>query len=493
MQAVEKLFGSNFRVSVLVGRNGAGKSRLLRKAMVRRSDFNDGSPALLRHIPAERGGTLSPDFETSADFHRGYVHGTEYAREGHQEKFRHRAFEELLAAERVILRSAVAGQELFNLHGAPVDLFKVISGFLEFIEVAPSERLAGTFRIVDRLSGDEIEAKGISSGEAEVISLVSSIFHFALAVYVDNQEGVLLLDEPDANLHPSLQRLLANLIIGLVEAVAGLSVVIATHSVVLLQALSLSPNVGITFVERDSQVFDWAASMPRLQFEPLNRVGSLVLSTFSGHALGRSLRESPLLIVEGPDDCRVWAEVSRRVKGQGVFPVDAGGVSRMNEVEQLASSLLQTIQADLIGYSLRDGDGKEGELEPVGQLKRFRTNCLEVENLMVTDQVLSGFEYNGVTARQRIEEWAEKNPTHEKADLMLQLIKDWQRREQFKLKGLEGILASLLFNGKPWEVAIGMSVGRMTRSDWDEASDHSIRTYLGESATQAIVPHLFVE
>ncbi len=87
--------------------------------------------------------------------------------------------------------------------------------------------LAYNLKLVDKTDGTEISVNDLSSGEKVLMSL-------ALAIYNSKEGGtrpeLLLLDEPDAPLHPQYSRLLIETVVETIVERAGVKVVMTTHS-----------------------------------------------------------------------------------------------------------------------------------------------------------------------------------------------------------------------------------------------------------------------
>jgi predicted ATPase len=102
-------------------------------------------------------------------------------------------------------------------------------------------------RLVDKKKSVDIAVNDLSSGEKVLMSL-------ALAIY-NTQEGgsrpqLLLLDEPDAPLHPHFSKLLIDTIIETIIKKAGVNVVITTHSP---STVAMAPEGSVFEIDRDSK------------------------------------------------------------------------------------------------------------------------------------------------------------------------------------------------------------------------------------------------
>ncbi|WP_221622428.1 AAA family ATPase [Burkholderia cenocepacia] len=103
-------------------------------------------------------------------------------------------------------------------------------------------------RLVDKINNTEISVNDLSSGEKVLMSL-------ALAIY-NTQEGgdrpdLLLLDEPDAPLHPEFSKLLVETLKETIVEKAGVNVIISTHSP---STVAIAPDSCVFEIDRLSKV-----------------------------------------------------------------------------------------------------------------------------------------------------------------------------------------------------------------------------------------------
>lgn len=166
---------------------------------------------------------------------------------------------------------------------------------------------------------------------------------FALAV--DPATDVLLLDEPDAHLHCSLQKQMLETLDGLAAATSK-QIVIATHSTEILreyppdQILELSTSRSPRFLSTESQKIGMLAGLGS-EYSP--RIDAIKA-------------RKRLLLVEGEFDLRVLkvlaATLNRKIPGVWVEWKNTGG---HKERLQLFRALKEEIP-DLVALSLRDRD-----------------------------------------------------------------------------------------------------------------------------------------
>ena len=83
------------------------------------------------------------------------------------------------------------------------------------------------FKLVHKNSGIEISPNDLSTGEKTLMSL-------ALAIYNSNEMGeraeILILDEPDASLHPSMSKIMLEILEEEIVNKYGIPVIVSTHS-----------------------------------------------------------------------------------------------------------------------------------------------------------------------------------------------------------------------------------------------------------------------
>lgn len=102
-------------------------------------------------------------------------------------------------------------------------------------------------RLIDKKNNVDISVNDLSSGEKVLMSL-------ALAIYNTNEGGarpdLLLLDEPDAPLHPQFSKLLIDILIETIVQKTGVNVIITTHSP---STVAMAPDNSVFEIDRDSK------------------------------------------------------------------------------------------------------------------------------------------------------------------------------------------------------------------------------------------------
>lgn len=464
------------RINVLLGRNGAGKSRFLRvldEGLGRNHDYN------VNYISPERAGVFRRDGNILNNMERNprWIHDTR--RRNQAENFKAASANRLRDIETAYLRKL---QDTPNIRTDPdrnfhVDCLDKINRLLTNITIIQH----GSEFSFEGTAGDVVEADQISSGESEAVSLAAEIMYF-FSNLDKSKTNVLLLDEPDVHLHPDLQARLARFVYTLVseldeETRTRLAIVIATHSTPLACAFA---GFDVTSIGTKEFGNDF------VRFERVS--GKLMkVAPFFGHPLSLSLSNDVLLIVEGEDDERVWQQASRSSNGRiKLFPVVATSVDHQTELETFCSGLLRSLYDRPIAYSLRDGDGVSEALPSIGPVKRFRLSCYSIENALLSDECLSALGLTWSTFTGKTREWLASNPGHKDFSLMKMLIESSDRLRNTKIKAVRQLICSMGDSKKPWEVLLGQTIATLNVVG-AAMPEHSMSQYIGESVLNALL------
>lgn len=304
-------------------------------------------------------------------------------------------------------------------------------------------------------TGDIVSSVNVlSSGESEILTLGLDLLTICAIWELENQTPrVLLIDEPDLHLHPDLQQHLASFLTKIEERFET-QVVVATHSTTLLSALGYhgGEKTSVIYLDNSKEV-QKAFSFDKTLQELATCLG--------GHALMGPLFALPLLLVEGDDDYKVWAQAVRHHKLKfAVVPCNG------DEINQYAATLEKIFSAILgeatrrSAFVLRDKDDK-GELthEHSGKyVGHLRLSCREIENLYLTDEVLAVFDLTWDAAKEKIVSRA--NGFGEKAERLKQVAAS--DRKTVDLKGLMEELTDILDQEKKvdWRIRLGQHLGK---------------------------------
>lgn len=453
-------------INVILGKNGCGKSHLL-KAVEQRVRTKC-SPGLVRYISPERAGytVYEPTVEHNISSSPNWM---EQARRNNQsENFKQQSAVLYRRLETMVLREI---EEDRTLPGFDTTVEK-INSLLDRVRIA---RAGSTFKIVERDTGRETDARKISSGESELLSLAIEMLAFRKEC--DNaKQNFLFIDEPDVHLHPDLQHRLAKFILGTFKT-DKVSVFIATHSTALLGALGDHVNSRVAFMRRGDTT---------LNFTGITDAYRNILPIFGAHPLSNVFNEAPILLIEGEDDERIWQQAIRSARGKiRAFPCEVEGLPHMIEYERDADNIMQSVYDNARGYSIRDCDAGPSEIDNLGCIVRMRLGCRSAENLMLADDSLVLIGKTWEDLKSLIVAWLGKNETHPFFEDVKCFADGGFDRRNSNLKEIRNILIGLI-SSKPWEVLVGQAIARLAMHGGPGGGD-SLREYLGNKICEMLL------
>ena len=448
-------------VNVIIGKNGSGKSFLLRQA---EQGFR-GTPnaGLVRYISPERSGILQYEAGVDQAMQQNVSWLDNERRRNQVGNFKPSSMAALRQLELAYLRRR---DTLVDRNTMPTfqETLAKINSMLERVSIKQDDR--GSYSFADK-NGNPISALDISSGESELFSLAIEFLGFRHNI-MNMKENFLLIDEPDIHLYPDLQYKLAKYLLSL--AGPDCRYFIATHSTAFLSALCDGENTSIAFMER---------GIHRLEFMPISNQIRAILPIFGAHPLSNLFAEMPIVLVEGDDDERIWQQVVRSSQGKiRLFPCVVGDKDKLHEFEIETDRILRSLFDSAVGYSIRDQDQTAGSIEDLGRVKRFRLACRSAENLMLTNEVLESAGKNWGDLKRSIDNWINTQDGHIYHEQMKNFQNEGYIRQTSQLKEIRNIINSMLTN-KQWEVFVGQAITKsLTRPH--STDDNSISQYLGE-------------
>lgn len=461
------------KINIILGKNGCGKSTFLRS--MKRGKIPQPDHDLtgkISYLSPERAGELSYSPGVDQSMTNDIEWKNNVRDQNQPTNFREQSVSNYATLELLVGRHYQVEVEAGRTKPVSFSFYvQQINSLLNEIVIQPSGR---SFKVLDKKTGSELAITRISSGEKELITLGIECLVFANELE-NGKNNFLFIDEPDVHLHPDLQVKLMDFIRELVE-LHGFNVVLSTHSTAILGALEGYEHINVCFMTTGDT---------KLKFTPISEVYRKILPVFGAHPLSNIFNEAPLLLVEGEDDVRVWQQAVRTSSGKiNLFPCSCDTVAKMNEYEEDAKSIMKAIYDDAVAYSLRDGDDKIGQtITDDLPVIRFRLNCCEVENLLLTEEVLKRCGVSWEELKLRMETWVSLTPGHKYSKEMDEFIKADFPRRTFKIKNLVNIFLGLLEVNKPWEIVVGQTIGELDFKTAPNFSDEgSIQEFLGEKA-----------
>jgi ABC-type branched-subunit amino acid transport system ATPase component len=464
-------------INVIMGRNGAGKSRFLRDI----EEMTSRSKQLfyVRYVSPERAGSFKRDGNvlTNMSNNPDWLRNSRAVNQA--SNFKAASAMLFREAETLYLRRLASTPEIRMdpMRNFETDRLGKVNQLLTNIELVMGN---ADFEFRSLADGQTIVPDAISSGESEAVALASEILYFFDTID-PAKFNVLLLDEPDVHLHPDLQARLSKLIIAMLDEFADnadiIAVCLSTHSTPLVCSLADSKYVSI-----GTKSFEVDAIELKPISDQLRKV-----APFFGHPLSLSLSEDAALILEGEDDERVWQQAARTSQGRiRVFPVLAGSVDQQGELETFCVDLLSTLYDNPIAFSLRDGDGVSNQ--PLGHrlpLKRYRLDCYAIENALLTDPCLAVMKTTWDGFVEKAAAWIAANPNHADNAMLGQATASIDRLRHTKIKKIRLLICAVLDCRKPWEVVVGQAIGALTKEDL--ANSNMLIDFLGAEMVSDII------
>lgn len=191
------------------------------------------------------------------------------------------------------------------------------------------------------------------------------------ALYDSNPGGMVVIDEPELSLHPSLQRRLFSL---LCEYAQDRQIVVATHSPYFADIRALINGAKLSRVH----LKDGGSTISTVSDPTVQNLAGFLKDRYNPHVLGLNAREAFFLedrvvLVEGQEDVvlyqRVAEQVGVEIEGD-FFGWGVGGAEKMRAIAEL---LRELGFEKVVGLLDGDKENRREELQEAFPLYRFHT------------------------------------------------------------------------------------------------------------------------
>ena len=457
------------RLNFLIGKNGCGKSSLLREleqTLARTPDW------FVKYITPERGGSLIYDANIEQNISQNVAWLNNSRRTNRFEQFRQQSVSQFRNLELFVLREIEKEQRFRDNHSYTFE--SVVDQINTLLPLVSLVRSFSGFEIHDKANDSRIDPQSISSGESEAIALAIEVLVFSRECQT-REKRLLLLDEPDVHLHPDLQARYVRFVEKLARE-KNFRVLIATHSTAIVGSIEDETECQLAFMplRRGAEI----------EFSPFNEIVTSVLPIFGAHPLSNLFNKSPVLLVEGDDDKRIWDQVVRSTKGKlSVYPCAVGSIDKIAEWETWLVQNLPSLYDDPRAFSLRDRDEDEGELEDRRPVIRFRLGCRAAENMILASDTLALAGITWESVADGCQKWLGAYSQHTCYPAMKKFADSGFDRFNADLKEIRNVLLAILGVSKPWEVLVGQAIAAVVSARRGHDGDQSLCTYLGRKAT----------
>ncbi|NVK52807.1 MAG: AAA family ATPase [Flavobacteriaceae bacterium] len=462
-------------INILLGKNGCGKSTLLKKIEEHLIRQNSGEA---NYVTPERGGALMYDSGVEQNITTNEGWERRVKRNNQWGQFKNYSVTQYRQLEILSLREIEKNRELRGNFDFTFDtIIEKINDLLTNVKIVRTPK--GDFEIFLKANNTKVNATEISSGESELISLAIECLKFEKSCDPEKQ-NYLLLDEPDVHLHPDLQ---ANFILFLIELLKTnkFSIIIATHSTAILGALLNYPDSRFAILSNGSST---------AEFKPLSEMYQNILPIFGAHPLSNLFNQSPILLVEGEDDVRVFQQAIRSSNGMlRLYPCSVDGVGHFPEYEASVIEIIKGVYDNASAYSLRDRDEGDENIDDTPPIVRFKTSCRAVENFILSDEVLATLGNSWELLEIEIEKWLKAFADHSKYEVMTAFKDSGYNRKAFDLKEIRNIIIGLTGSSKPWEIAVGQTISKLVTGQIPkDFADNKLCNYLGNKLSNFLRP-----
>lgn len=381
-------------INVLLGRNGCGKSLLLRA-------MRDLLPENSHYIVPERTGDIV--FEAGLIANVSSSSGRKQQSQGNFAA----NYRQGVVTRIQTYYTTRGTKRIEDIEHNPEDLMKPLAIILPDFKISVNSEAPfyNLMRVKDGTSVTSVST--LSSGESQLLTLGMDVLTIVGIWELEKmQDRILLIDEPDAHIHPDLQIKFADFI-NTVSIEYNIQIIVATHSTTLLSALGQfgKDKVSLLYMKTDQE---------QIKGEVYDSISKEIASFLGGHLLMGHLFAAPVLLVEGDDDYRIWVQVARCGKVDiCVLPCDGEEIKKYQKTLENMFTVLSE-DTSLRGLALLDGDKGLPQDQPGSPQKYVpfvQLNCHESENLYLTDEVLSELGYSWDEAVTKIVEKAEKYGT----------------------------------------------------------------------------------
>lgn len=425
----EWILNNTTPITVIFGRNGSGKSQMLR-------NFSTINKKNSHYIQPERAGGLA--FEAGLVIQELDPNSRSSVSQSNiGNNYRQRVYTRI---QSIIQKRGAIHSEIIPDIISPIEI-EIKELLPEFEFKITGENPPVSFS----RNGTQVNDGQLSSGEVQIFTLGLDILGICAMWKLEEQKGNLLIDEPDSHIHPDLQQKFAKFLIR-VSNNYDCSIFVATHSTSLLSALGHYGGEKTSIIYMDNKVDLYA--------KKFDKELKLISTCLGGHALMGPLFDFPILLVEGDDDYKIWSQIPRHGKVKlSVIPCDGQEIYNYQETLEKIFASIRDNNDKPAAYALVDSD-KSIDKKNQKYVKFLRLECLESENLYLTDEILLSIGLTWEQAKEKAKQEIEKFEDKE----LIRKIDSWDRKK-IDCKSTINQLSHIWEDKLLWTQRIGKQLG----------------------------------
>lgn len=218
------------------------------------------------------------------------------------------------------------------------------------------------FKLINKINKADVRFNELSSGEKILMSLALALYNSKFDIEFPK---VLLMDEPDASLHPLMAKQFLDVIQNVFVKDKGIKVIFTTHSP---STVALAPEEAIFVVNKIGQ-----------RIKKVKKDTALKILTAGVPSLSINYENRRQVFVESKNDAVFYEKIYEKIKNQllnevslNFIPSGAGGAGNCKAVEEIVNKLTEFRNKSIFGIIDWDTTNKSSEhVRVLGEGNRY--------------------------------------------------------------------------------------------------------------------------
>lgn len=224
------------------------------------------------------------------------------------------------------------------------------------------------FELIKKTSGSKIQIKDLSSGEKIIFGLINKVFISSIYTGDLKFPDIIILDEPDAHLHPQMCKTLIEVLNDAFVKKIGIKVIITTHSPT---TLALAPDESIFQLNNE----------PETYLKKIAKDDALKILTSGLPNLSIDYKNHRQIFVESPTDLQYYQTIFNKLNAdipqihQLYFISNALGKGNSTQVVNIVRDLREA--GNSTSYGIIDWDKNNPGKDPINVHGKGRRYSIE--------------------------------------------------------------------------------------------------------------------